>query len=193
MKKVFLLAACIFLLSMSATVYAAAADKPVQFGMRGDEVKTIQKLLADSGFFAGEIDGVFGNLTLRAVQRFQQENGLPPDGTVGKATLAYLERTAQTQPSRYSRALTMTASAYTAQDAGTGAFTYGGHPLRKGLIAVDPSVIPLGTRLYIPGYGYGIADDIGSSITGARIDLAFENRGEALQFGVQRVTVYVLD
>ncbi len=169
------------------------APEPVaKFGSRGDDVRRVQKLLADSGYYAGEIDGIFGGGTQQAVQDFQTASGLPADGVVGRDTIAYMER-ANSEPSRYSRSLTMAASAYTAYDDGNGNTTYRGHSLRKGLVAVDPSYIPLGTRLYIPGYGYAIADDIGGAIKDNRIDLAFENRGEALQFGRQRVTVYILD
>lgn len=87
----------------------------------------------------------------------------------------------------------MQATAYTSQDPGCGSLTKREHRLRRGLVAVDPKVIPLGTRLYIEGYGYAIADDIGSAIKGAKIDLAYENRTEAFKFGRKMVTVFVLD
>jgi len=175
----------------------AVEEKPVpepviKFGTRGDDVRRVQKLLADAGYYAGEIDGIFGGDTQQAVQEFQTSNGLPVDGMVGRDTIAYMER-ANSEPSRYSRSMQMAASAYTIYDDGNGNTTYRGHALRKGLVAVDPSFIPLGTRLYIPGYGYAIADDIGGAIKGNRIDLAFESRSDALQFGRQRITVFILD
>lgn len=89
--------------------------------------------------------------------------------------------------------MTMNASAYSAYDPGNSHYTFGGTYLRKGIIAVDPTVIPLGTRVYIPGYGYAIADDIGGAIKGNRIDMAFETHREAMQFGRQQVTVYIVD
>lgn len=176
----------------------AAAVQPqenfIKQGARGDDVKLVQKLLADTGFYAGEIDGIFGGATFAAVRDFQAFAGLTADGVVGKETIAYLQREkTETEPGRYSRQLTMAASAYTVYDAGNGSTTARGHLVRRGLVAVDPNVIPLGTRLYVTGYGYAIADDIGGSIKGNRIDLAFENRDEALQFGRQRVTVYILN
>ncbi|CQR73956.1 Cell wall-binding protein [Sporomusa ovata] len=161
-------------------------------GARGDNVRIVQKYLADSGFYVGDIDGIFGPITAKAVKEFQHSSSLNVNGIVDKETFAYLGRLAG-MPSRYSRVLSMKASAYSAYDPGNGSYTYGGNLLRKGLAAVDPAVIPLGTRLYIPGYGYAIADDIGGAIKGQRIDLAFDNRREALNFGVQRVTVYVVD
>lgn len=178
----------------AASAAAPAADKHLAYGARGEDVRTVQRLLADTGYYAGQIDGVFGGATLQAVQEFQAYHGLKPDGKVGKETIAFLLRErSSAEPGRYSRVLTMTATAYTSQDDGNGSVTYRGHELRRGLAAVDPRVIPLGTRLFIKGYGYAIADDIGGAIRGNKIDLAFENRAEALRFGVQKVTVYILD
>lgn len=174
------------------TVPAKPAEKKIGYGDRGDDVKRLQKLLFDNGFYAGEIDGIFGNITLGAVKNFQADNGIAVDGVVGRETFAYLERTAKTEPSRYNRSLTMRATAYTRFDDGCGDYTARGNFLRKGLVAVDPTVIPLGTRLYIPGYGYAIADDTGGAIKGNRIDLALESRADAFRFGVQNVTVYIL-
>jgi uncharacterized protein YabE (DUF348 family) len=48
-----------------------------------------------------------------------------------------------------------------------------GVPVTKGIVAVDPSVIPYGTRMYIPGYGFGVAADTGGAIVGSIIDLGF--------------------
>lgn len=169
-----------------------APEYVIKFGDRGDDVKKVQKLLADTGFYADDVDGIFGSVTLAAVKEFQSVNGLPVDGTVGKTSIAYLERS-NTEPSRYNRTLTMTATAYTRFDDGCGNYTSRGHLLRKGLVAVDPNVIPMGTRLYIPGYGYAIADDIGGAIKGNKIDLAFESLSDAYQFGRQKITVYILD
>ena len=61
-----------------------------------------------------------------------------------------------------------------------------------GIAAVDPTVIPLGTHLYVEGYGYAIAADTGSAIKGDRIDLCFNTYGEAIQYGRKRVRVYIL-
>ncbi|MBR4893433.1 MAG: G5 domain-containing protein [Clostridia bacterium] len=77
--------------------------------------------------------------------------------------------------------------------------TASGVPSQKGVVAVDPSVIPLGTRLYIEGadgsfsYGYAVAGDTGGSIKGNKIDLFFDTRSECIQFGVKNVKVYILE
>ena len=184
---------CIILTSV--VVFAASANDSIKFGMRGDDVKVLQKLLSEKGFNVGEIDGVFGNITLKAVKDFQSSSGLTVDGVVDNDTLLKLRRAsnAEFSPSRSSRSLTMNASAYSAYDDGNGHYTFGGNLVRKGLVAVDPTVIPMGTRLYIPGYGHAIADDIGGAIKGNRIDMAFGSHSEAMDFGRQQVTVYILD
>jgi len=88
----------------------------------------------------------------------------------------------------FDRVITMTATAYTH----TGHKTYTGIWPSVGIVAVDPKVIPLGTRLYVDGYGYATAMDIGGAIKGNRIDLFFETREEALRWGRRSVKVFVL-
>jgi 3D (Asp-Asp-Asp) domain-containing protein len=58
-----------------------------------------------------------------------------------------------------------------------------------GIVAVDPSVIPLGTHMTVPGYGEGVAADTGGAVSGARIDLWFPTRAEALAWGTRTVTI----
>ena len=94
---------------------------------------------------------------------------------------------------RSSRAIVMEASAYLAGDGDGAGITATGVPAVRGIAAVDPDVIPLGTRLFIPGYGEAIAADTGGAIVGNKIDLVMDSYGEAMDFGRQDVTVYVLD
>ena len=87
----------------------------------------------------------------------------------------------------------MHASAYLPSDGGGSGITASGIPARRGVVAVDPNVIPLGSRLYIPGYGEAIAADTGGAIVGQKIDLCMESYDEAIQFGRRNVEVYVLE
>lgn len=64
---------------------------------------------------------------------------------------------------------------------------------REGLVAVDPTYIPLGSHLFIPGYGYGIAGDTGGKIKSGRVDLFMRSYDAAIQFGRRDVDIYVLD
>ena len=108
---------------------------------------------------------------------------------------------------RYDRKITMEATAYTAGFESTGkrpgdpayGVTRSGTRVRPGVVAVDPRVIPLGTKLYVESldgtrsYGRATAEDTGGAIIGNRIDLYFENLGAAQRYGRRDVRVYVLD
>ena len=87
----------------------------------------------------------------------------------------------------------MEATAYIPSDGDGNGITATGMVAQHGVVAVDPNVIPLGTRVYIPGYGEAIAADTGGAIYGDRIDLCMDSYGEAMQFGRRYVTVYVLN
>lgn len=64
---------------------------------------------------------------------------------------------------------------------------------RFGIVAVDPRVIPLGTRVYVEGYGPGLAADIGGAIKGHRIDLCFNSSHQARLWGRKTVRVWIVD
>jgi len=68
--------------------------------------------------------------------------------------------------------------------------TSGGHMARPGIVAVDPKVFPLGTKFYISGYGWGIAEDIGG-IKGRELDLYFFQHRNAAKWGEQTKKVKV--
>jgi 3D (Asp-Asp-Asp) domain-containing protein len=67
--------------------------------------------------------------------------------------------------------------------------TASGLPVGPGVVAVDPAVIPLGMRMYVPGYGSGVAADVGSAITGTIIDLWFPTTAQARAWGRRTVTI----
>lgn len=89
-------------------------------------------------------------------------------------------------------AIEMVATAYTAGCYGCSGITAIGLPAGHGIVAVDPRVIPLGTRLYVNGYGPAIAGDTGGAIKGNRIDLGFDSYAAAESFGKRPVRVYIL-
>jgi uncharacterized protein YabE (DUF348 family) len=107
----------------------------------------------------------------------------------------------------YRRSLIMTSTAYDLSYQSTGkrpgdpgyGITAMGTKARPGVVAVDPRVIPLGTKLYIksldgtPDYGFAVAEDTGGAVKGNRIDLFFENHSEALKYGIKKVKVYIIE
>ncbi|MHB1651417.1 MAG: 3D domain-containing protein [Desulfitobacteriaceae bacterium] len=88
----------------------------------------------------------------------------------------------------------MKVTAYTKRDAGMNGkgITTSGQPVQEGITIADPPEIPLGSQIYIPTLGktYTVTDR-GGAIKGDRLDLYFEDRGKALEFGVQDLEVYI--
>ena len=121
--------------------------------------------------------------------------------------IASLDRAAQAAEARSAAVVRITPSAAPVQDApaqasgrtlsvlATGYSLSGstatGLPVGWGVVAVDPSVIPLGTRLSIPGYGEGVAADVGGAVQGAATDLWFPSQAQARAWGRRAVTITV--
>jgi uncharacterized protein YabE (DUF348 family) len=122
-------------------------------------------------------------------------NGLIEEGT--RTTFV----SSRGQVTRFVRAFRMTATAYDATFESCGkhpdhpqyGITYSGLRVRPGIVAVDPKVIPLGTYLYVEGYGEALAADKGGAIKGNRIDLYYESPEDVAKYGKRTVKVYVLD
>jgi len=91
----------------------------------------------------------------------------------------------------------VSSTAYTANCNGCSGYTATGMNLRANpnakVIAVDPRVIPLGTKVYVEGYGYAIAADTGSAIKGFKIDVFFPSKSDAFRWGSKRVKIKILN
>lgn len=109
---------------------------------------------------------------------------------------AKLAKRSLSPPSRYVKKFTAEATAYAPNTWDGHSFiddaTASGMKAEYGVVAVDPRVIALGTRLFIEGYGYAIAGDTGGAIKGKRIDLCFGTYEECVKFGRRKVMVYIL-
>ncbi|MBS4173094.1 3D domain-containing protein [Bacillus sp. FJAT-49736] len=91
----------------------------------------------------------------------------------------------------------MKATAYTANCAKCSGITATGinikkHPEKK-VISVDPNIIPLGSKVYVEGYGYAVAADTGGAIKGHKIDIFIPSLSKAKQWGVRNVKVKIID
>ena len=176
-----------------------AASILVRDGSRGAPVRRVQSLLIDQGYLTGEADGVCGPHTVAAIRKFQAANGLTVDGICGNGTYQVLSGGEDYVPDGESpdvsgsRVLYVSATAYSAQDPGNSTRTVAGTLVRRGVIAVDPNVIPMGTRVFIPGYGEAVAEDTGGAIKGNHIDIAFDTHKEALTFGRKNLEVYIME
>jgi uncharacterized protein YabE (DUF348 family) len=116
----------------------------------------------------------------------------PVDKIVAHGTLPTLPVSRGGSPIAYTRKFSSRATAYFINGiTSTGRRTVR-NPRGYSTIAVDPRVIPYGTRLYVQNYGFAIAADTGSAIKGTRIDLFFPSYNEAINWGVRQVNVYIL-
>ena len=93
----------------------------------------------------------------------------------------------------YKDAINLRATGYTRFDPGCTDYTATGVLAKRGVVAVDTTIIPFGTKLYIPGYGVAVAADSGGAIKGHRIDLCYDSRAEAYDWGVKNITAYVIE
>lgn len=144
--------------------------------------------------------------TSATVPNTNQTSSLSGSNSAAMATSNQL-LTSRSKNFAYKNSYVMIATAYDLSYASTGklpgqrdyGITASGTKARVGAVAVDPTVIPLGTKLYIEyadgtgGYGYATAEDTGSAIKGYRIDLFFNTYQECMEFGRRRVIVYVLE
>lgn len=199
-----------------------AMRQALSYGDNGHWVMTLQADLTLLGFNAGPVDGVFGPKTENGVKAFQLAHELPATGRTDPSTWQdILSGFGLTPPATAPAAVSSTsktidgrpviaeyhvlATAYgpSLQDNYPyGPTNYFGQPLQPGTIAVDPSLIPLKSTVYVTGYhdsylpspGFvGRALDTGGAIQGRRIDI-YMNEGPSVisRFGIQPVTVYVL-
>jgi len=130
-----------------------------------------------------------------AVGTGKEENANSNAPAIGDGVIV----TADGEVLTYSHAAHFVATAYTHTDAGCDMITATGTTVHIGTVAVDPKVIPYGTRMFIVtndgSYVYGIstAEDCGSSIKNNRVDLYMPTTAECFRFGVKDCTVYFLD
>lgn len=126
------------------------------------------------------------------LQLLEKLRGTP--ATVNKVTQS---KPATAKPQAEGKSLTVEATAYTAYCAGCSGVTATGVNLKANpglkVIAVDPNVIPLGSKVYVEGYGTAVAADTGGAIKGNRIDVFIPSQSVAENFGRKTVQVTVLN
>lgn len=133
------------------------------------------------------------------------------NSTIKTTTIAITNETIAAVPTEYEKVLAMNATAYClckkccgkAETHPEYGYTASGYKITPGtndkVIAVDTSVIPLGTKVYVEGlngassYGYAVAADTGSAIKNMKIDLYMDSHQEALNWGFKKVNVYLIE
>ncbi len=166
-------------LRKSSSELRSGSSKTVRAGINGEKKITYRVTLKD---------GV--EIRRETVTTKTLKNPVPEVITVGsRTTLAsrgYLSGR---------KMIVMSATGYSPSPSENGGSsrTATGLKIGHGIVAVDPKFIPLGTRLYIEGYGHAVAGDTGGAIKGNRIDLGHDTMSASNRFGRKKVKVYILD
>ncbi|SCX60834.1 LysM peptidoglycan-binding and 3D domain-containing protein [Lysinibacillus fusiformis] len=120
-----------------------------------------------------------------------------PEATAPSTSTTASKENAPEANKTASKEIIVEASAYTASCEGCSGITATGMNLKANpnakVISVDPAVIPLGSKVYVEGYGEAIAGDTGGAIKGKRIDVFFPSQQDAINFGVKQIKVTILD
>lgn len=161
-------------------------------GLNSDTIHPEQNLVMKPGVNKVETENVESGT--KSEQAVPTNTAVPANTAEQEKTVSKSETTNQ---SDIEKEITVRATAYTADCQGCIGTTATGVDLKSNpdakVVAVDPSVIPLGSKVYVEGYGYATAEDTGSAIKGNRVDVFIPNEQDALNWGVKKVKVQVLD
>jgi uncharacterized protein YabE (DUF348 family) len=169
-------------------------NKVIQEGVTGEREISIKVIYENGKEVAREV--VSNIITKQPVNKVMVQ---------GNMTLLSFSRGGDAPVVAYSKVYSMRATAYDPKSSGsikkpgqsTVEYTATGtiakrNPGGYSTIAVDPKVIPLGTKVYVEGYGFAIAEDTGGAIKGNRIDVYFNSYNESIIWGVKQVNVYII-
>lgn len=139
----------------------------------------------------------WNNLSTSVIHPNQKLTVANPKTATASSSNAIAKTPSRSKEDKVVKEFTVSASAFTANCNGCSGITATGINLKRNpdskVIAVDPDVIPLGTKVHVEGYGYAIAGDIGSSIKGNKIDVFFPTKSEAYQWGRKKVKIKILE
>jgi len=185
-------------ISLEDTAKKASATEPKTdesyIVTKGDSLWSISKKFGISVSTLKSWNGLTSNL-IYANQKLIIKNGTPQATVVTER--AEPASTKESASSETVKTMTVEATAYTALDGGGSGVTAAGIDLIKNpnmkVIAVDPSIIPLGTKVYVEGYGEAIAGDTGGAIKGNKIDVYVKTKSEAIEWGRKKVNIKILE
>jgi peptidoglycan DL-endopeptidase CwlO len=170
--------------ALRAAESAAAVTSERLRAAAAEQLSYLDRLRSERGYTNRQIERL--KATARAAQQKSAVVGAPAPVAAVEDTSELLVASQQAagQPLGVGAQLTVVATGYAIRGR-----TATGLSTAWGVVAVDPSVIPLGTRMTIPGYGEGVAADTGGAVLGNSIDLWFPTRAQALAWGRRTVTI----
>lgn len=139
----------------------------------------------------------WNNLKSNTIHPKQKLKVVAEGNTASKAVAKTAKTPSRSDSDKVVKEFTVSASAFTANCNGCSGTTATGINLKSNpdmkVIAVDPDVIKLGTKVHVQGYGYAIAGDTGGSIKGNKIDVFFSTKAEAYKWGRKDVKIKILE
>jgi len=156
---------------------------------RSTKASTIHRLTSERALTGRQLTELSAQATKAATTSIKKESGTKPStspSTVTTPAPSTVTTPASTTPTSGERQLTVSSTCYCLKGN-----TASGLPVGPGIIATDPSVIPLGTRVFVPGYGKAVAADTGSAVRGNTIDLWVASCAQASAYGRRTVTITI--
>ncbi|WP_085508609.1 LysM peptidoglycan-binding and 3D domain-containing protein [Thalassobacillus devorans] len=167
-----------------------------EHGVSVDELKNWNQI-STTTIYPGDQLSLKGAVEQTSTSNTEEQSSTEAEQTSTNEDATEQSSSEQASQSMEGQTINVSATAYTANCTGCSGVTYTGIDLNanpdKKVIAVDPNVIPLGSEVYVEGYGRAVAGDIGGAIKGNKIDIFMPDRSDALEFGVQNVEVTILD
>ncbi|MEK4385567.1 3D domain-containing protein [Solibacillus sp. FSL W7-1464] len=184
--------AFIAVMAVSTFIFAGTSEAASHTIKKGENLTMLAKKYDTSVKELMAINGLkTTNLQIKQVLKLPSQVKNKPAVKKETATKA-----SATHPSNVKKTIKMSATAYTANCKGCSGITKTGLNLRKNpslkVIAVDPKIIPLGSKVWVEGYGIAVAGDIGSAIKGNKIDVFMSKKSTAKNWGRKTVTVKLL-
>jgi 3D (Asp-Asp-Asp) domain-containing protein len=168
--------------ALAATTDAARSTVAQLTSLRDDQASYIAGLQSRRSLDAAKIAQITAQAQAAVVK---SQTLVPPAAAQPEATtLAFPAVGTRSVAASGARTLTVSATAYDLPG-----HTATGLPVGWGIVAVDPSVIPLGTHMMIPGYGEAVAADTGGAVVGDTIDIWFPSSAQAAAWGRRTVTI----
>jgi 3D (Asp-Asp-Asp) domain-containing protein len=168
--------------SLDQLRYRAQAGTRSLEAARSAKTSTINRLTSARALTGRQLADLSAQATRAATTSIKKEPSTAPSTSTTTVTTT----TPSSGSSGGGRQLTVSSTCYCLKGS-----TASGLPVGPGIIATDPTVIPLGTRLFVPGYGKGVAADTGSAVKGNTIDLWVASCAQASAYGRRTVTITV--
>lgn len=170
------------------------------YGVKVEEIKSWNQLTSDiilPGMNLSIYTEMPAEMKVQAVNSAKPATANASAAAPAKPVSAPKAEVKQPAPAASSNHITVEATAYTANCTGCSGTTKTGVNLKANpnakVIAVDPSVIPLGTKVYVEGYGYATAEDTGGAIKGNKIDVFIPTQDGAISWGRRQVKLTIIN